>query len=85
MSSMRFNARLDTPRHGPPHPFKQAGVVADSLTGSASSLSTGAAYTMFLGVPQVKLHTIQIWGTCRPCSGSSSTYPSVMIGVIENI
>jgi hypothetical protein len=33
MSSMRFNARLDTPHHRPPHPFKDAGVVVDSLTG----------------------------------------------------
>jgi hypothetical protein len=33
MSSMRFNARLDTSHHGPPHPCKDAGVVADSLTG----------------------------------------------------
>jgi hypothetical protein len=32
MSSMRFNARLDT-SHGPPHSLKGAGVVADSLTG----------------------------------------------------
>jgi hypothetical protein len=30
---MRFNLRLDTSHHGPPHPFKDAGVVADSLTG----------------------------------------------------
>jgi hypothetical protein len=33
MSSMRFNARLDTSHHGPPHPRKNAGVVTDSLTG----------------------------------------------------
>jgi hypothetical protein len=33
MSSMRFNALLDMSHHGPPHPFKDAGVVADSLTG----------------------------------------------------
>jgi hypothetical protein len=33
MSSMRFNAPLDTSHHGPPHPFKDAGVVEDSLTG----------------------------------------------------
>jgi hypothetical protein len=32
MSSMRFNARLDTSHHGPPHLFKDAGVVSDSLT-----------------------------------------------------
>jgi hypothetical protein len=33
MSSMEFNAPLDTCYHGPPHPFRDAGVVADSLTG----------------------------------------------------
>jgi hypothetical protein len=33
MSSMRFNAHLGTYHHGPPHPFKDTGVVADSLTG----------------------------------------------------
>jgi hypothetical protein len=33
MSSMRFNALLDTSHHGPPHPFKDAGIVADSLIG----------------------------------------------------
>jgi hypothetical protein len=31
MSSVRFSARLDI-YHGPPHPFKDAGVVADSLS-----------------------------------------------------
>jgi hypothetical protein len=30
---MKFNARLDTSHHGPSHPFKDAGVVAVSLTG----------------------------------------------------
>jgi hypothetical protein len=33
MSSIRFNARLDASLHGRPHPFRDAGVVADSLTG----------------------------------------------------
>jgi hypothetical protein len=48
----------------------------------ASSLSTGAAYTGVFRCP----HRIQIWrGAWRSCSGSSSTYPSVMIGVTENI
>jgi hypothetical protein len=32
MSSMIFNERLDTSHHGPSHPFKDAGVVADSPT-----------------------------------------------------
>jgi hypothetical protein len=33
MSSMKFNARLDTSDHGPPHAFKGAWVVVDCLTG----------------------------------------------------
>jgi hypothetical protein len=33
MSSMRFNARLDASHHGPPHPYKDAGVVKNRLTG----------------------------------------------------
>jgi hypothetical protein len=28
---MGFNARLDASHHGPPHPFQDAGIVADSL------------------------------------------------------
>jgi hypothetical protein len=35
---MRFNARLDTSHHGPPHLSKDAGVVADSLTGIHSGM-----------------------------------------------
>jgi hypothetical protein len=38
MSSMRFSARLDTSHHGPPHPFKDADVVANSLTGIHSEM-----------------------------------------------
>jgi hypothetical protein len=33
MSAMRFNARLHASHHGPSHPLKDAGVVADSLRG----------------------------------------------------
>jgi hypothetical protein len=33
MSFMKFNALLETSYHGPPHPFKDAGVIAVSLTG----------------------------------------------------
>jgi hypothetical protein len=32
MPFMRLNARLDTAHHGTPHPLKDAGEVADSLT-----------------------------------------------------
>jgi hypothetical protein len=28
---MKFNAHLDRSHHGPPHPFKDIGVAADSL------------------------------------------------------
>jgi hypothetical protein len=35
---MRFNARIDTSHRGPPHLCKDAGVVADSLTGIHSAM-----------------------------------------------
>jgi hypothetical protein len=38
MASMRFNARLDTSHHVPPHPSKDAGAVADSLRGIHSAM-----------------------------------------------
>jgi hypothetical protein len=49
---MRFNVRLDTSHHEPPHPFKDAGVVADSLTAirCQQELHTQG----FLGVPTGK-------------------------------
>jgi hypothetical protein len=33
MTSMKFSARLDTSHHGPPHLFRDTGVVVDILTG----------------------------------------------------
>jgi hypothetical protein len=33
MSSMGFSARLDTSQHGPPYPFRDAGIDVDSLAG----------------------------------------------------
>jgi hypothetical protein len=33
ISSTKFNARLDASLHGQPHPFRDAGAVADCLTG----------------------------------------------------
>jgi hypothetical protein len=38
MSSIKFNGPLDMSHHGPPHPSKDAGVVADSLTGTHSAM-----------------------------------------------
>jgi hypothetical protein len=52
---------------------------------SASSLSTGAAYTRVLCVPTGKIQRIPFWRVWRPFSWSPSTYPSVTIGVTENI
>jgi hypothetical protein len=37
---MKFNARLDTSHHGPQHPFRDVGVLADSLTGIRRELHT---------------------------------------------
>jgi hypothetical protein len=62
MSFMRFNARFDTSYHGPPHPFKDAGLVADSLTGIHNAMmrclfvvNRSCIYVLrFLGVPICK-------------------------------
>jgi hypothetical protein len=64
ISSMRFNTLLYTSHHGPPHPFKDAGVVADSLTGMRSAMvnclfvvnrSCIYVYKGFQLSPQVKI------------------------------
>jgi hypothetical protein len=89
MPSMRFHARLDTSHHGPPHPFKDARIFADSLRGihTAFSLSTVTAYIkVFRCRYRQKSNRIQIWrGAWKPYSGSFCTYPSVMSGVTVNI
>jgi hypothetical protein len=86
MSSARFSARLDTSHHGPPRLFKDAEVVADSLTGIHKChfvVNRSCRHKGFYVSPQVKIQRIQIWRAWRPCSGSSSTYPSVLISIIE--
>jgi hypothetical protein len=37
---MRYNSRLDTTHNGLPHPFRDAGVISDKLTGVAMKLLT---------------------------------------------
>jgi hypothetical protein len=92
MSSMRFNAHLDTSHHGSPHPYKDAGAVADSLTRIHNAMvkclfvvNRSCIHKGLHLFPQVKIQGIQTWRAWRPCSRSSSTYPSVMRGVTENI
>jgi hypothetical protein len=57
MSFMRFNAHLDTSHHGSQYPFKDAGVVEDTLTGIHNAMvkrlfvSTGAQYTRVFRCP----------------------------------
>jgi hypothetical protein len=36
---MRYNARLDMSLHGPPHPCRDVGVVAGSLTGIHNAMA----------------------------------------------
>jgi hypothetical protein len=88
MPSMRFNARLDTSHPGRPHPSEDARVVADSLIGIDSAtvkclfvVNRSCIHKGFQVSPQVTIQGIQIWRAWRPCSGSSSTCPSVMICV----
>jgi hypothetical protein len=85
MSSMRFDARLDTPHYGPWHPLKDAGVVADSLTGIHSAM-VKCLFVVNRSCKhkgsEVSPQRIQTWrGAWRPCSGSSSACPSVTTGV----
>jgi hypothetical protein len=68
------------------HPLKVASVVTDSLTGIQNAIvkclfivNRTCIHKGFQVSPQVKIQRIQIWRAWRPCSGSSSTYPSVMI------
>jgi Zn-finger nucleic acid-binding protein len=92
MSSVRFNSRLDTPHHGPSHPFKDAGAVADSLPGIHNTMlkcffvvNRIWIHKGFNVSPQVKIQRIKIWRARRSCSGSSPTHTSVLICVTENI
>jgi hypothetical protein len=81
--SLRSKARLDASHHGPPHPVKDAGVAADSLKCLFVG-NRGCVHKGFQVSPQVQIHGIQVWLAWRPCSGSSSSYPSVMKRVFEN-
>jgi hypothetical protein len=56
MSSMRFNARLDSSHHEPPRPLKDAGIVADSLTGSHNAIAKClfVVNRSYIGVPTGK-------------------------------
>jgi hypothetical protein len=67
MSSKRFNARLDTPHRGPPHPLRDAGVVADSLTGihnamvkCLSVVNRSCIHKDFQVFPHIKVQRIKI-------------------------
>jgi hypothetical protein len=88
MSSMKFKAHLDTSHHGLQNPFKDA----DSLTGIHNAMvkclfvvNRSFIHKGFRVPPQVTIERIQIWRAWRLCSGSSSTYAPVLIGVTGNI
>jgi hypothetical protein len=91
MSYMRFNARLDTSRHGPLHPFTDAGLAADSLTGihntmvSAYLLSTGAAHTRGCRCLKGKKPEDSNLASLEAMQFFSYVYPSVTKGVTENV
>jgi hypothetical protein len=62
MFSMKFNARLDMSHLGPPNPFKDVGVVADSLTGIHNAMvkypfvvNRSCIHKGFQAYPQVKI------------------------------
>jgi hypothetical protein len=90
MSTMRFGARLDI-SHGPPHPFKDAEVVADSLTGIHSALQkclfvvNRRCIKRVLGVPTGKHSDDSNLGNVEAMQWVLLYYPSLMVGVTENI
>jgi hypothetical protein len=67
MASMRLNARLDTSHHGPPHPFKDSGVVAGSMRRIYNAVvkcllvvNRSYIHKGFYLSPHVKIQRIQI-------------------------
>jgi hypothetical protein len=87
MSYMRFSAGSKHLNHGTPHPLRDAEIVADSLRGihnvtvkflfianrNSIGVSTGT------NPEDLNLESVEV------IQWASSTYPSVLIGVIENI
>jgi hypothetical protein len=86
---------VHTPRHissWTAASVKNAGVVSDSLTGIQSAMvrclfvvNRSCIHKGIYVFPQTKIQVIQIWQAWRLCNGPSSTYPSVRIGVTDNI
>jgi hypothetical protein len=89
MSSLRFNASLDTSHHGQPHPLNDAGEVANILTSihnamvkCLSVVNTSCIHERFLGVPRGKnpedstaesVEAMQ-WGLFFPPIGHDTSY-----------
>jgi hypothetical protein len=68
MSAMKFNAHLDTSHHGLLSPFKDAGVVEDSLTGIHNAMvkyifevNRGCLNNEYQVSPRGKIQRFQIW------------------------
>jgi hypothetical protein len=84
---MRFSAQLDTSKHGRPHPFKDAGLVAYSLTGTHNA--TVKCQKELPAQGSLRVPTGKYPEDSNPvsveASESSSTYPSFMISITENI
>jgi hypothetical protein len=89
MSSMKFIARLDASHQGPSHPSKDAGVVADSLTGIHNAMCLFVVNRSCIHNGFTCPHRQTSRGFKSGERGGhalfSYTYPSVMIGTTENI
>jgi hypothetical protein len=89
MASITFYALLDTFHNELPQPFKDAGAVADSLTGIHSSMVkcffVVSRMCICKGSQFSENLKIEIRRAWRPCSEFSSTYPHVIMDAIENI
>jgi hypothetical protein len=61
MSTMSFNARLDTSHHGPQHLLKDAGYLRTVWQASIMRRWTASSLSTWGASPQVKIQKIQIW------------------------
>jgi hypothetical protein len=91
MSSIRYNVRFDTSRHGPPHPFTDAAAVADSMTDihKKNILSTSHKYappavSHELNVPgHMLIWTLRLVSACGTRAQNLSAHFSYFLYIID--
>jgi hypothetical protein len=82
MASVKFEVSLDTSHYGPPHPFKDAGVVAGSVADTHTAMvkclldvNRSCINRGFQVSPHVKIERIQIQRAWSSCTSSLCSVP----------